>query len=141
MALISRSGGAYIYYWPRNSANVPDNVKVSLQRMSSVRVSLIHRTPVMARWTLHPGANHPLISPSQLVRMTLTTTLSSSTLPSAVTSESSSISTQRSSFKRNTYLHFKRMSRKLYLIRHEQSNSIRRDVLVHKLFENLQRIW
>jgi hypothetical protein len=24
-----RSGGAYIYYWPRNSANVPDNVKVS----------------------------------------------------------------------------------------------------------------
>ena len=30
MALISRSGGAYIYYWPRNSANVPDNVKVSV---------------------------------------------------------------------------------------------------------------
>lgn len=24
-----RSGGAYVYYWPRNSPNVPDNVKVS----------------------------------------------------------------------------------------------------------------
>jgi hypothetical protein len=26
---VDRSGGAYVYYWPRNSLNVPDNVKVS----------------------------------------------------------------------------------------------------------------
>jgi hypothetical protein len=68
-----RSGGAYIYYWPRNSANVPDNVRVSDSRHKT-KVVLMVRTRVMAIWTPHPGVNQAPTCPFQPVRKISTTT-------------------------------------------------------------------
>jgi hypothetical protein len=55
---IEASGGVYVYYWPRNASNVPDDVRVSLEERGAVAHGQYPNTSTtnVANWG-QPGAN------------------------------------------------------------------------------------
>jgi len=82
----NRSGGVYVYYWPRGAPNIPDDVKVS-RNQHVVEILTPSRTPIPARPTASIGVNPVPTCPSPAADPTSTTTSSSSTSPSVATSE------------------------------------------------------